>query len=205
VKTPSKQPVGIEKIQVAVSDAGNNEPHPFVWKWANPEEEKKITAQAQKMATEALSAYAKKYNQPAPGTLQDIQLHAYDLAYNNEADVILTAKATPAAEPVRPHTKTTVSRSAETSSAKKSVDFYVTVVGREDIYGQLQPIFASVTDNQHLDAFPKLQLIDAVDADGNGRGDLLFRSTGDSGSSFVLYKVTAGQMTELISVPEPKT
>ncbi len=34
-----------------------------------------------------------------------------------------------------------------------------------------------------------MELIDAVDADGDGRGELLFRQNSEAGKAFVLYRV----------------
>jgi hypothetical protein len=42
-----------------------------------------------------------------------------------------------------------------------------------------------------------MELIDAVDADGDGRGELLFRRTFDSGSFYAIYRVTADQLWPL--------
>src|SRR5205085_12571520 len=64
---------------------------------------------------------------------------------------------------------------------------YVTVAAWEEIDQSLRKIFSQVTDDQHLDVYPRLEVIDAVDADGNGRGELLFRAYGEQGSRFVLY------------------
>ena len=63
---------------------------------------------------------------------------------------------------------------------------------------------APVVDNKHLDAFPRFELVDAVDANGDKNGDLLFRRITDISSSFVLYEVIGTRVEELISVPEPK-
>jgi hypothetical protein len=35
-----------------------------------------------------------------------------------------------------------------------------------------------------------MELIDAVDADGDGRGELLFRRTNDNGSAYAIYRIT---------------
>ena len=59
-----------------------------------------------------------------------------------------------------------------------------------------QKIFSVVTDRNHLDAYPRMQIIDAVDADANGRGDLLFRQYSDIGISYALYRVFPYQMTK---------
>ena len=68
-------------------------------------------------------------------------------------------------------------------------DYYVTVVAREDINGTPIKIFSAVSDTNHLDSFPRMEMVDAVDADANGRGDLLFRQYSDVGISYGLYRV----------------
>jgi hypothetical protein len=42
-----------------------------------------------------------------------------------------------------------------------------------------------------------MELIDAVDADGDGRGELLFRRTYDGGSAYAIYRVTADRLWTL--------
>ncbi len=68
-------------------------------------------------------------------------------------------------------------------------DYFVTFVAREDINGTPIKIFSLVSDSNHLDAYPRMEIIDAVDADANGRGDLLFRQYSDTGISYSLYRV----------------
>ena len=51
-----------------------------------------------------------------------------------------------------------------------------------------------MTDTRHLDAYPRYELIDALDADANGRGDLLFRQYSDVGITYWLYRVSAYQI-----------
>jgi hypothetical protein len=201
-KAPPKQPPGIEKIQVAVSDAGPGEPHPYVWKWNKPEEEKKFRADAEKMAMALVRDYAKKNGGPTPGKMEVTGFNAFDLAYNNEPDVVFTARVLPA--------PATAVKRAGAKAAPPPVpwpngfEYYITLVAREDIYAQMQKSFAQVTDNKHLDAFPRYELIDAVDADGDHNGELLFRSVNDVSSSFVIYRVTGYRLEELLRVPEPR-
>jgi hypothetical protein len=57
-----------------------------------------------------------------------------------------------------------------------------------DLQGQLNKLFASATDNAHLDATPRLELIDVVDADGDNRAELLFRQSSDIGSDYIIYR-----------------
>jgi hypothetical protein len=42
-----------------------------------------------------------------------------------------------------------------------------------------------------------MELIDAVDADGDGRGELLFRQISDAGRAFVLYRVIGDRLWPL--------
>jgi hypothetical protein len=48
-----------------------------------------------------------------------------------------------------------------------------------------------------LDVIPRLELIDAVDVDGDGRGELLFRQVSDAGSAFVIYRVIGDRLYPL--------
>lgn len=200
-KKPQPPPDGIREVQVAVSDASAGEPRPYAWKWESAEEQQKMTEQVEKFAMAEVAAYAAKVNGPKPGAVQDVEMHAFDLAYNNSPDVVFTAKVVPA---VPPAPRKGSKEPAPPVAAPEGFEYYVTVVARQDIYGELRKSFSSVTDNRHLDAFPRFQLVDAVDADGNGGGELLFRRSSDRSSAFVIYKVYGSRMDELVSVPEPK-
>jgi hypothetical protein len=196
----AKPTPGFEQLKVAVSDATNTESRPYVWKWANSEEEQKIRSSIQKLALEAVRAYATRNGGPPPGNLENLDIRAFDLEYSNSADVILSARVRPAEAPG----KKLGSKSASLGATPSDFQYYVTIVAREDIYAQLQKSLTVVTDSRHLDAFPRMQLIDAVDADGNGGGDLLFRRISDLGSSLVLYRVNSSRLDEILRVPEPK-
>jgi hypothetical protein len=71
------------------------------------------------------------------------------------------------------------------------------VVARVDIYGDLKEIFSSVTDSRHLDEIPRLELIDAVDVDGDERGELFFNELTDAGHAYVIYRVASNHLTKL--------
>jgi len=203
MKKPTPPPPGLTNIQVAVSDAtAGQQPHEYKWSWANPEEEKKLRGQAEKLALATVAEYAAKLGSPKPGKLEDVTMSVYDLSYSNAPDVILSARVLPEAKPVA--TKKGA-KPAEVPAVPPGLEYYVTIVGREDIYAQLQKSYATATDNKHLDAFPRMQLIDVVDVDGNGAGDLLFRSINDTGSSFVIYRDLGYRLDEVIRVPEPKS
>jgi hypothetical protein len=118
---------------------------------------------------------------PQP-SFEEVQLHVFDLSNSNEPILVLTAKAR---MPARPNVPAV------------DLQYIVTVVARDDIYGDLHKAFASITDTQHLDVLPRMELIDAVDADGDGRGELLFRQTSDAGKAFVLYRVIGDRLWPL--------
>src|SRR5208282_6068051 len=75
--------------------------------------------------------------------------------------------------------------------------YSITLVARTDIYGNLRKVYSGVTDKFHLDVTPRLELIDVVDADGDGRGELLFHETTDAGSGYVIYRATADKLWKL--------
>src|SRR5947199_9393895 len=97
-------------------------------------------------------------------------MHVYDLSNDNEPVLVLTADV-------------------KVPSAHTDLDYLIALVARDDIYAELHKVFAQTTDNQHLDVLPKYEFIDAVDADGDGRGELLFRTTSESGQAFNVYTV----------------
>jgi len=101
-------------------------------------------------------------------------MRVFDLSNTNEPVLVLTANST----------------SGEAT-------YTTTVVAREDIYGDLHKVFAQTTDSQHLDVLPRYELVDAVDADGDGRGELLFRMNWESGSAFSVYRVVGDRLWPL--------
>ncbi len=71
------------------------------------------------------------------------------------------------------------------------------LVAYPDIYNNLHKIYSGITDKFHLDVTPRLDLVDVVDADGDGRGDLLFRETTDAGKGWMIYRVTADKLWKM--------
>jgi hypothetical protein len=119
---------------------------------------------------------------PAQPTFEDVQLQVFDLADINEPELVLTAKAQ---MPQSSH------------DSKPDLQYMITLVVREDVNGDLHKSLANVTDTQHLDVIPRLDLIDAVDVDGDGRAELLFREVSDTSSAFVVYRVIGNQLYPL--------
>jgi len=138
-----------------------------------------------------------KASQPAHGSSQrakatavqpifeDVQLRVFDLGNVNEAELVLTAKAR---MPQPSHQK---------QPANPDLQYMITIVARQDVNGDLHKSLANITDTQHLDAIPRLELIDAVDVDGDGRGELLFREVSEAGTAFVIYRVIGDRLYPL--------
>ncbi len=183
----------VVEVLPAISDAGGPEPRPYAYAWA-PEEQQKLTKAISDIATAEVARYVK--NTPAlrfvpRATFDQIVIRAFDLDYDNNPEIVFTARV-PAVAP--PATRT---RAARPSPPMPDFFFYVTVVGETDLYGQMRKLFSSVTDSAHLDVFPRLELIDAVDAEGTGRGNLLFRAASRDTSTYQLYHVGPDSLRKL--------
>ena len=138
-----------------------------------------------KLAMAEIRAFAAKRNGPPipkTATITDYDVRAFDLEFSNSPTVVLTARL-----PV----------AAAKGQHDLNFNYYVSIVARVDINDVAQKIFLSVTDSNHLDAFPRMELIDALDADANGRGDLLFRQYSDTGISYGLYRVSPYQIEKI--------
>ncbi len=189
----------------AISDADGPDPRPYAYSLKPDEEDKlrknvlalaadEVRARAAQLAAASVGSPAvPNFSKPATRaklpqpSFEDVQLHAFDLSNSNEPILVLTTKAR---MPARPN-------AAGSDPQHADLQYVVTVVARNDIYGELHKAFASVTDTQHLDVLPCLELIDAVDADGDGRGELLFRQISDAGKAFVLYRVIGDRLWPL--------
>jgi hypothetical protein len=121
---------------------------------------------------------------------EDVQLRVFDLGNVNEAELVLTAKAR---MPQSPHQK----QPANPGPQGKDLQYMITIVARQDVNDDLHKALANITDTQHLDAIPRLELIDAVDVDGDGRGELLFREVSEAGTAFVIYRVIGDRLYPL--------
>jgi hypothetical protein len=188
------------QIMTAISDAGGPDPRPYTYA-LKPDEEvqfrkkvlalaaDEIRARSQQLASEMIGApspaHAGKTGHPAKPPqppFEDVQLRTFDLSNSNEPVLVLTAKA---------HLPRRL------NDPMPDLQYMVALVARQDIYGDLHKAFSNVTDTQHLDVLPFMEFIDAVDADGDGRGELLFRQTSDAGSAFVIYRVIGNQLWAL--------
>jgi hypothetical protein len=186
----------------AISDVGGPDPRPYTYDLKPVEEaiyrNKMLdlaTAQlrAQTAAAAKASATPKK-TVPAKTAgkspsadkskpvFDDVNLRIFDLSSSNEPVLVLSAKTHPAA-----------ADGAQSSDEPKEI----TLIARTNLEGEVQKLFFSQTDSQHLDISPRMELIDAVDVDGDGRGELLFRRTFDDGSAYAIYRVTPDRLWPL--------
>ncbi|MGH7936473.1 MAG: hypothetical protein ACREF8_05650, partial [Chthoniobacterales bacterium] len=189
---------------IAISDAKGPDPRPYTYDLKPAEEaiyrKEMLDLAAQQMSpkkqsqnssaksdvkgskTAAGKASARKKSaNPLKPELEDVNLRIFDLSNSNEPVLVLSART-----PVPPVT-----------ASGSQVPQEITLIARTNLEGELHKLFFQETDSRHLDLRPRMELIDAVDADGDGRGELLFRRTFDSGSAYAIYRVTADQIWPL--------
>ncbi|HEY0307990.1 MAG TPA: hypothetical protein VGB94_07505 [Acidobacteriaceae bacterium] len=169
----------------AVSDAADRPEHDFAYAWPDDAQKAALLAKLETMARAALPAPAPPPPvkpvahtrarkpvppPPAPIALLDEQFHAYEISYGGVNVFVFTA-----------HT------------AGEGADLhYVTLLAQPDIYGEPQLLLKSVTDAAHLDQSPRMRFVDAVDADGDNRAELLFELRGQTQRQFALYRIAQG-------------
>lgn len=183
----------------AISDAAGPDPrsYKFFWKTGEEEDRRKqmlvlaenevrayVSALAKNQiparpAPKAVATGRKKPVKPEQPVLENIQFRGFDVWLTNQPVMIFSAEA---------HFP-----DAPTATGPYSI----MLVARTDIYGDLRKLYSGVTDKFHLDMTPRLELIDVVDADGDGRGELLFRETSDAGSGYVIYRATADKLWKM--------
>jgi hypothetical protein len=183
----------VKEVFPAISDAGGPEPHPYTYAWA-PDEQQKLTKAISDIATAEVARYVKSI--PAlrfapAATFEQVVIRVFDLDYDNNPEVVFSARVPGVA------TQAKRTRAAKPSPPAPDFFFYVTVVGQPDLYGQMRKLFSTVTDSTHLDVFPRRELIDAVDAEGTGRGDLLFRAWSGNTPTYQLFHVGPDSLRKL--------
>jgi len=193
----------------AISDAAGPEPHSFTFEWLKDEEGER-RAQIMALAKQELLAYldAQAKAKIAPPTIPParrkpsakppepvfgtVQMIAYDLWTNNQPVVVFSAEAHVPPGP------------AGAPGSAADLQYSIVLVTYPDIYNNLHKLYVGVTDPRHLDVKPRLDLIDAVDADGDGRAELLFKETSDLGSGWVIYRATADKLWKVYDSWNPE-
>jgi len=200
----------------AISDATGPEPRSFGFEWLKDEEGER-RQQMVELAKQQVRAYVEARAKariapgPAPSAgarhtastkaaaktrdpiLENVQMKAFDVWTTNQPVLVFSAQAhmpPPAGGPQ--------------ADADSELQYSVLLVAYPDTYNNLHKIYVGVTDKYHLDLTPRLELIDAVDADGDGRGELLFREITDGGSGWVIYRASADKLWKMFDSLHPE-
>jgi hypothetical protein len=170
------------KTYVAVSDNEPADTRSFDFKWKAGEEQ----AMEVKMRKLALAQLPRENAQLNVNALKSVVMRSFDLDLSNDAVIVLSAE---------------IPGSYLTPGGKgalgKFISRYVTVIARVDFEGVPQKLASSVTDSSRLDVAPRLELIDAVDVDGDGPAELLFREYSFDEKSFIVYGVGRSTVTKV--------
>jgi hypothetical protein len=195
-----------EPVQLvpAISDAAGPDPKSYKFFWKTGEEQERRDQMlalagdqvrayaralvrnqipAKPLATKAPIAGRKSAAKQEQPVFEKLQFQTYDVWVNNQPVMVLTAEAHFAPAPG--------------AAGTTDQTFSIALVAKTDIYGNLHKLYSGVTDKFHLDVTPRLELIDVVDVDGDGRGELLFRETTDAGSGYVIYRATADKLWKM--------
>jgi hypothetical protein len=162
--------------RVLVSDAADRPEHDFAYPWTDAHEKAATMTKLEAMARSALApepaahpvhaAAARRRKAPATIELLEEELHAYEISYGG-VDVFVF-------------------------SARTEDQRYVTLIAQPDIYGAPHVLLQSVSGATHLDETPRMLFLDAVDADGDNRAELLFELRGETQRQFALYRIAQG-------------
>ena len=170
------------KTFVAVSDNDPTDVRSFAFKWKSGEEQQ-MEAKMRKLALAQLPQENAQLN---TGSLQNVVMRSFDLDLSNDAVVVFSAEI-----------PGSYLAAGGKGTPGKFISRYVTVIARVDFEGVPQRLASSVTDSSRLDVAPRLELIDAVDVDGDGLAELLFREYGFDDKSFIIYGVGRSTVTKV--------
>jgi hypothetical protein len=190
---PNKDLLKDVQIIPAISDAGGPDARPYNFDLRGNEEAGYRTKMLALATAELAKANAAPPEIPTPKsreaasthkleitTFGDVHLRIFDLSNSNDPVLVLSARTLPVA-----------------NAAGPADGEEITLVARPNLDGDLRRLFFSRTDSHHLAVTPRMELIDAIDADGDGAGELLFRRTTDEGSSYAIYRATADRLWPL--------
>lgn len=180
--TPTHAPKPGTQTFVAVSDAqpSDTRSYQFVFK---PGDQEKVEASMRKLA---LAQLPKENAQLNENSMKNVVIRAFDVDLSNDAIVVLTAEV-----------PGSYMSPGQKGTPGKFVSRYIALIARQDFEGELERLAVSVTDSSRLDVAPRLELIDAVDVDGDGLAELLFREYGFDQKGFIVYGVGRGAVTKV--------
>lgn len=192
--SPPKPP----ELLPAISDAGGPESHAFTVE-QNADQEARLRKTALSLLQEAVLKHAGLSPTAARLDLKESSFRFFDLDGNNSAEVVLTARLALAPQVPAPATRRRQPPPRQPSPPPSIAlrEFYVTFVAREDLNTDLHPSFTRITDTRNLDLDGRLELIDAADVDGDGRGELLFRRLLGKDVTYIVLKIGLRQATTL--------
>ena len=170
------------KVFVGVSDAESGDARSYEYPWKAGEEQQMET----RMIKIALGELPRENSQLTPNSLKNVVMRSFDLDMSNEAVLVLSAEVP--GSYLAPGAR---------QAPGKFVSRYVTVIARVDFEGVPRKLASSVTDSTRLDVAPRLELIDAVDVDGDGLAELLFREYSFDEKSFIVYGVGRNAVTKV--------
>ena len=184
-----------KQLSVAVSDPSSRTTRPFTYEWDDKQKQQLNEAMA-KLAAAELSKVAKARGLTLGPKdkieFSDSSIHAYDVDYSNNPQVIYTAKLIPS-------TRQLAGLSKDNASEVMRGGIYVTAVARVNYNAELERIFAEVSDPRDLNTYPRMEFVDAVDVDSDNRAELLFSQLTENGRKFVVYRLYGLQMNELFT------
>ncbi|HLJ89203.1 MAG TPA: hypothetical protein VKZ53_20460 [Candidatus Angelobacter sp.] len=178
-KLPAGSVKAGKQVLVAVSDAQATETRSYEYIWKTGEEQE-IQFKMRKLALAQLPRDSSGVTEAA---FSKVVMRSFDVDLTNDAIVVFSAELP--------------GPTSKDSSGARSATRYVTVIARVDIEGNPEKLAASVADSSKLDVVPRLELIDAVDVDGDGLAELLFREYGFDQKGFVIYGVGHGTLSKI--------
>ncbi len=184
VVPPTKIPIFTAgtRTLAAISDTEPTDSRSFNFQW-KPGEEHEMEGKIRKLA---LAQLPHENAQLTPNSLKNISMRAFDLDLSNDATIVFSAEIP--GSYLAPGSK---------GAPGKFVSRWITVIARVDIDGAPQKLAASVTDSTRLDVAPRLEFIDAVDVDGDGLAELLFREYSFDETSYIIYGVGRSTVTKV--------
>jgi hypothetical protein len=200
----------------AISDATGPEARSYAFTWIKGEEgdrREQMVALAKQKVRAYVAALAKATISPTAVTgqgarrgaaakaavktkdpiLDNVKMTSFDVWTINQPVMVFSALAH-----MPPAT------GAAQADSDSALQYSVLMVAYPDTYNNLHPIYVGVTDKYHLDLTPRLELIDVVDADGDGRGEFLFREITDGGNGWVIYRATADKLWKMYDSLHPE-
>jgi hypothetical protein len=170
-------PASMQQI-VAVSDTATGEDRAYQYRWPNPGDGAKMQAALAAIAAQLIARPDVTAGAPVPQfgpasrgsarkarptrsapvlpLLVDERFAAYELTFSGGPTLVYTA-----------HT-----------AAEGPQRVYVTLIAQPDFNGTPQILLKQVARGDRLDETPAMQLVDAVDTDGDHRAELIFQLTG---------------------------